>query len=89
MVIIAGGVGPETGQAGWAHLSSKQRVIARLVSHALTNRQIARRLYLSPHTVNYHLRQIFRKLGIGSRVELARIVQQRRDEPGTGSGLNM
>jgi DNA-binding CsgD family transcriptional regulator len=34
-------------------------------------------MYLSPHTVNYHLRQIFQKLGIGSRVELARIVQER------------
>jgi DNA-binding CsgD family transcriptional regulator len=49
-----------------------------MVSDALTNQQIARRLSLSPHTVNYHLRQIFQKLGINSRVQLARIVQERR-----------
>ncbi len=52
--------------------------MARLAGEALTNRQIARRLYLSPHTVNYHLRQIFAKLGIRSRVELARIVPERQ-----------
>jgi len=33
-----------------------------------------RRLYISKHTVAFHLRQIFRKLQIGSRVELTRIV---------------
>jgi DNA-binding CsgD family transcriptional regulator len=66
-------VGPTN---GWTGLSETQRDVARLASEALTNRQIARRLYLSPHTVNYHLRQIFAKLGIRSRVELARIVQR-------------
>lgn len=74
MVIVLSMVGPD---AGWDRLSSTQRTIARLVNQALTNRQIARRLYLSPHTVNYHLREIFRKLGINSRVELARMVQER------------
>ncbi|URN13519.1 helix-turn-helix transcriptional regulator [Streptomyces radiopugnans] len=36
----------------------------------LTNRQIARELELSPHTVNYHLRNVFRKLSITTRVKL-------------------
>ena len=72
-------VDPDAGPAGWAELSATQRTIAWLVSQALTNQQIARRLYLSPHTVNYHLRQIFHKLGISSRVELARIVHERGD----------
>jgi DNA-binding CsgD family transcriptional regulator len=53
-------------------LSDPERDVARLVGAGLTNRQVARRLFLSPHTVNYHLRGIFRKLGISSRVELAR-----------------
>jgi DNA-binding CsgD family transcriptional regulator len=52
-------------------LSDTQGSIARLVSQGLTNQQIATRLYLSPHTVNYHLRRIFEKLGINSRVQLA------------------
>jgi DNA-binding CsgD family transcriptional regulator len=56
----------------WDGLSEVERSIALLVSEGLTNRQIARRVGLSPHTVNYHLRGMFRKLGVSSRVELAR-----------------
>lgn len=55
----------------WDNFSATELAIARLVSDGLTNRQIAKRIYLSPHTVNYHLRRIFRKLDIASRVELA------------------
>jgi DNA-binding CsgD family transcriptional regulator len=62
---------------GWAGLSVTERTIAHLVGNALTNRQIATRVYLSPHTVNYHLRVIFQKLGIGSRVQLAHITRAR------------
>jgi DNA-binding CsgD family transcriptional regulator/predicted ATPase len=54
-----------------AVLSVREREIAELAGQALTNQQIAGRLGRSPHTVNYHLRQIFQKLGISSRVELA------------------
>ncbi|OLB66105.1 MAG: hypothetical protein AUI10_03815 [Actinobacteria bacterium 13_2_20CM_2_72_6] len=75
-MVIVTMVGPAGGPGGWAGLSQTQRAVARMVSQALTNQQIARRLQLSPHTVNYHLRQIFRKLGINSRVELARITQE-------------
>ncbi|PJE95980.1 LuxR family transcriptional regulator [Streptomyces carminius] len=56
----------------WARLSEMERRISYLVSVGLTNRQIARRVHLSAHTVNYHLRKIYRKLGINTRVELAR-----------------
>ncbi|MCQ4080909.1 LuxR C-terminal-related transcriptional regulator [Streptomyces sp. RB6PN25] len=57
---------------GWQSLSDAERRVARLAGEGLTNRQIARRVSISPHTVNYHLRGVFRKLGIASRVELAR-----------------
>ncbi|WNV84216.1 LuxR C-terminal-related transcriptional regulator [Umezawaea sp. Da 62-37] len=60
----------------WHRLSEPERDIARLVGAGLTNRQVAKQLFLSPHTVNYHLRGIFRKLGINSRVELARLAHQ-------------
>ena len=42
-----------------------------LVAQGATNREVAERLYLSPYTVNSHLRHVFTKLGIRSRVELA------------------
>ena len=61
----------------WSLLSDRELEIAELVGLALTNRQIATRLGRSPHTVNYHLRQIFRKLGLASRVELVSLLQRR------------
>ena len=50
--------------------------MVRLVADGLTNREVAERLYVSPHTVNGHLRHAFEKLGITSRVALTRIVAQ-------------
>jgi DNA-binding CsgD family transcriptional regulator len=58
-----------------ASLSGSELSIAYLVAEGLTNSQIASRVFLSPHTVNYHLRQVFRKLDIGSRSELATLVR--------------
>jgi DNA-binding CsgD family transcriptional regulator len=58
---------------GWASLTETERAISELVSHGLSNQEVANRKYVSVHTVAFHLRQIFRKLGISSRVELARI----------------
>lgn len=58
----------------WASFSDVEQAIARLVAQGMTNRQIATRVRLSPHTVNYHLRVLFRKLGISSRAELVRHV---------------
>jgi DNA-binding CsgD family transcriptional regulator len=60
----------------WSLLSAREREIADLVGRALTNRQIATVVGRSPHTVNYHLRQIFQKLGLTSRVELASLLRQ-------------
>ena len=53
-----------------------------LAGQALTNQQMAHRLFISPHTVNYHLRQVFRKLAIDSRVSLARLIQRQLPRPG-------
>lgn len=71
------GAGLEPGRATVAPLSSltpAECVIARLVARGLTNQQIASQLSRSPHTVDSHLRNIFQKLGVNSRVALTRIV---------------
>ena len=47
--------------------------MARIVTALYENRAAAEQLYLSPHTVSMHLRHVFTKLGISSRVELARL----------------
>jgi DNA-binding CsgD family transcriptional regulator/tetratricopeptide (TPR) repeat protein len=62
---------------GWASLTDTERSVAELVAQGLSNRDVAARMYVSIHTVAFYLRQIFRKLEIGSRVDLARIVVQR------------
>jgi DNA-binding CsgD family transcriptional regulator len=43
------------------------------VARGLTNREVAEHLYVSPHTVSSHLRRVFAKLDINSRVELTRL----------------
>jgi len=58
---------------GWADLTDTQRMVAELVIDGLTNRGVGARLFLSPHTIDFHLRQIYRRLGVRSRVELARL----------------
>ncbi|MFV2213190.1 AAA family ATPase [Actinomadura sp. LOL_016] len=67
---------PVPGQAnGFGDLTPQQAHIARLVAEGATNREIAARLLLSPRTIDHHLRNVFTRLGIRSRVELARMIR--------------
>jgi DNA-binding CsgD family transcriptional regulator len=56
----------------WNSLTDSELRVARLVGAGATNREAAEQLCLSPHTVNSHLRHVFKKLGVNSRVQLAR-----------------
>jgi DNA-binding CsgD family transcriptional regulator len=62
--------GPTT---GWPALTEAELAVVRLVAEGSTNRAVATQLFISPHTVSMHLRHVFTKLGISSRVELARL----------------
>ncbi len=58
-------------QSDWERLTARESQVARLVGEGLKHSQIAERLGISGHTVKNHLRHIFLKLDIRSRVELA------------------
>jgi DNA-binding CsgD family transcriptional regulator len=64
-------------------LTAQERQIAGLARDRLSNGEIAARLFLSPRTVEWHLRKVFTKLGINSRRELAKAL----DSSESASGL--
>jgi DNA-binding NarL/FixJ family response regulator len=53
-------------------LSAREREVLTLIASGATNREIAERLYLSPHTVKEHASSLYRKLGVKNRAEAAR-----------------
>ncbi len=67
----------------WDELTQAERAVTMLVCEGLTNQQIASRLFVAPATVHWHLKNIFRKLGVANRTELAmkasRELASRRD----------
>jgi DNA-binding CsgD family transcriptional regulator len=73
-------------RSGWESLTDTERSVSALVAQGLTNQKIASEMFLSPHTVAFHLRQVFRKLDIGSRVDLARQLTE-RSRPGVQPDL--
>jgi DNA-binding CsgD family transcriptional regulator len=64
------------GEPGDGALTAREREIAALVAAGRTNREVAEQLVLSPRTIDAHLRSIYGKLGVRSRVELAGAMQR-------------
>jgi DNA-binding CsgD family transcriptional regulator len=60
--------------AGLDELTAHELQIARLVAYGMTNREVAAKLFLSPKTIEYHLSQIYRKLDLRSRTQLASLM---------------
>jgi DNA-binding CsgD family transcriptional regulator len=74
-------VARERPDTGWEALTESELAVARLVAEGLTNREGAEQLFVSPHTVSSHLRSIFAKLDINSRLALARIAAEHDHHP--------
>jgi DNA-binding CsgD family transcriptional regulator len=74
-------VARERPAAGWDAITDSELAVARLVAEGLTNREVAERLFVSPHTVSSHLRSVFVKLDINSRLALARIAAEHDAAP--------
>ncbi|MCM4075944.1 helix-turn-helix transcriptional regulator [Paractinoplanes hotanensis] len=66
--------GERIGPVGRAPLTAQQERIAGLVAEGATNREVAQQLHLSPRTIDHHLRNVFARLGVRSRTELARLL---------------
>ena len=62
-------------------MTGSELAVARLVADGLSNREVAERLFVSHHTVNSHLRHVFGKLDVNSRVELTRLAGAHDSRP--------
>lgn len=84
----ARGRGPrqERGTRGWGSLTKAERQVAELAVEGLTNVEMAERLFVSSRTVAHHLSHIYRKLGISSRRELAKVASRRQPSAGAKAG---
>jgi ATP/maltotriose-dependent transcriptional regulator MalT len=69
--------------SGIESLTSRELQVARLIVDRRTNPEIAEALFLSPKTVETHLRNVFHKLDVSSRVDVARVVERSESREGS------
>jgi DNA-binding NarL/FixJ family response regulator len=68
--------------SGWESLTPTELDVVRLVADGIPNKDIATRLFVSPRTIQSHLRHVYNKLGLTSRVQLAQEAERRNRIPG-------
>ncbi|GAA0907118.1 LuxR family transcriptional regulator [Pseudonocardia zijingensis] len=73
-----GAVRKRTDASRYDELTAQETQIARMARDGLSNPEIASRLFISAHTVQYHLRKVFTKLGVTSRSQLDRALPDSR-----------
>jgi DNA-binding CsgD family transcriptional regulator len=71
--------------SGWESVTEAEMTVVRLVAAGLGSRAVADQLFVSLNTVNTHMRHIFNKLGLRSRVELTRAFVEREHRASPGS----
>jgi DNA-binding CsgD family transcriptional regulator len=81
-MIKVGANGEEGTDHGWVSLTDAERRVVSCVAGGMTNRSIADELHLSRHTVDAHLKHVYVKLDIHSRVELTVLAMRHRIVPG-------
>jgi DNA-binding CsgD family transcriptional regulator len=62
-------------KTGWDSLTEAELTVVNLIAQGATNRSVAVRLHVTPHTVKAHLHNAFAKLGISSRAELSKLME--------------
>ena len=72
---------PQPTAAGLGNLTPQELQVALAVARGLSNREVAGQLFLSTKTVEFHLSNVFQKLGISRRTRLAAIVAKQASLP--------
>ena len=80
-----GGRAPKSKRRLSDELTSQEARVAGLASEGLTNQQVAAQLFLSPNTVDYHLRKVFQKLNINTRGQLHRVLSDHLGRAGSAA----
>jgi DNA-binding CsgD family transcriptional regulator len=62
-------------KTGWDSLTDAELTVVNLIAQGDTNRSVAQRLHVTPHTVKAHLHNAFAKLGVNSRAQLSKLTQ--------------
>jgi len=78
-LLATGGKARKRAEAASDELTPQETQVAHLVSLGLSNPEIAAQLFISSSTVEYHLKKVYRKLGISTRTQLAHLLHEQAE----------